>query len=120
MSLFLPGNIGFHGLSATTLGSRAAAADRLAIIARNARPDAPAAIRMLAPARPLSQVLLVPGRARLVTTSTNGHSAAKLVSRPQRGAMFGEPHVRSIEIGRRARGGFCLSTFQRLSNQRRV
>ena len=40
-------------------------------------------IRMLAPARPLSQVLLVPGRARLFAASTNGHSAAKLVSRPQ-------------------------------------
>ena len=40
-------------------------------------------IRMLAPAWPLSQVLLVPGRARLFTTATNGHCTAKLVSRPQ-------------------------------------
>jgi hypothetical protein len=37
-----------------------------------------------------------------------------------RGPIFGEPHVRSIEIGRRATGGFCSNTFQRLSNQRCV
>ena len=58
---------------ATTLGSRSAAADRLAIIARSARPDAPAAYSYACTRLPLSQVLLVPGRARLFTTATRGH-----------------------------------------------
>jgi hypothetical protein len=44
-----------------------------AIIARSARPDAPAAYSYACTRLPLSQVLLVPGRARLFTTATRGH-----------------------------------------------
>ena len=57
---------------ATTLGSRSAAADRLSIIAAQCPPRC--SRRLFACTRlPLSQVLLVPGRARLFTTATRGH-----------------------------------------------
>ena len=106
MSLFLPGTIGFQRLWATTLGSRSAAADRLAIIARNARPDAPAAYSYACTRLPLSQVLLAPRTSAFVYNGNqwalpppNSFRALKT-----RGPIFGEPHVRSIEIGRRATG----------------
>ena len=112
MSLFLPGTIGFQRLWATTLGSRSAAADRLAIIARNARPDAPAAYSYACTRLPLSQVLLAPRTSAFVYNGNqwalpppNSFRALKT-----RGPIFGEP-ARAVDRNWQAGDGRLLFEY---------